>query len=238
MGQSVLRCLDPRERGFEAGKDEGPPDGGPSNAWRSTTYLPVALRRLLGCAVITDVLGRPGAAVVVVSGRLGSVTIIVVGWLGAVMIIILGRPGTVAIVGLEEVLFLPPGDLLAERCPLFVCGAEVDAAPDPGVNDFVERVREAVVVPRRRGESWARDVECHRVRQLRDSMAEEYGLREPQPLVALSHERCLTSREACALVSAGELVHSSELVDRREDVLQLGRRVDLLGCHAWPAPSR
>ena len=41
---------------------------------------------------------------------------------------------------------LPVGDLLTERRPLDVGGAEVDAAPDARVDDLLERVGEAVEV--------------------------------------------------------------------------------------------
>ena len=43
------------------------------------------------------------------------------------------------------------GDLLAEHGALHVGGAEVDPAPDAGVDDFLERIREAVEAPRRTG---------------------------------------------------------------------------------------
>src|SRR6266511_3115065 len=52
---------------------------------------------------------------------------------------------------LEEVLFHVVGDLLAEHGSLHVRGAEVDAAPDTGVDDLLERVREAVEAPGRTG---------------------------------------------------------------------------------------
>src|SRR6266508_1107622 len=52
---------------------------------------------------------------------------------------------------LEEVLFHVVGDLLAEHGSLHVRGAEVDAAPHTGVDDPLERVREAVEAPGRTG---------------------------------------------------------------------------------------
>jgi hypothetical protein len=51
-----------------------------------------------------------------------------------------------------EVVFLEVvGDLLTEHRSLRVGGAEVDASPDSGVDDLLERVREAVEAPRRTG---------------------------------------------------------------------------------------
>src|SRR5215218_2191484 len=52
---------------------------------------------------------------------------------------------------LEVVLVEPARDLLAEHRALHVGGAEVDAAPDAGIDDLLERVREAVEAPRRAG---------------------------------------------------------------------------------------
>jgi hypothetical protein len=60
---------------------------------------------------------------------------------------------------LEVVPALPTGDLLAEQCTLRVRGSEVDPAPDAGVDDLLERLREALEVPRLRGEPRALDVE-------------------------------------------------------------------------------
>jgi len=51
-----------------------------------------------------------------------------------------------------EIVFLEVvGDLLTEHRSLRVGGAEVDAGPDSGVDDLLERVREAVEAPRRTG---------------------------------------------------------------------------------------
>jgi hypothetical protein len=52
---------------------------------------------------------------------------------------------------LEVVLLEVVGDLLAEHRSLRVGGAEVDAAPHSGVDDLLERVREAVEAPRGAG---------------------------------------------------------------------------------------
>ena len=52
---------------------------------------------------------------------------------------------------LEVVLIEVVGDLVAEHRSLRVCGAEVDAAPHSGVDDFLERVREPLKAPRSTG---------------------------------------------------------------------------------------
>ena len=52
---------------------------------------------------------------------------------------------------LEVVLLEVVGDLLAEHGSLHVGGAEVDAGPDAGVDDLLERIREPVEAPRGAG---------------------------------------------------------------------------------------
>ena len=52
---------------------------------------------------------------------------------------------------LEVVLLEVVGDLLAEHGSLLVGGAEMDAGPDSGVDDLLERIREPVEAPRRAG---------------------------------------------------------------------------------------
>src|SRR4029077_14389470 len=43
------------------------------------------------------------------------------------------------------------GDLLADLGSLLVGGAEMDAGPHSGVDDFLERIREPIVAPRGAG---------------------------------------------------------------------------------------
>ena len=52
---------------------------------------------------------------------------------------------------LEVVLLEVVGDLLAEHRSLHIGGAEVDAGPHAGVDDFLEDVRETVEAPRGAG---------------------------------------------------------------------------------------
>src|SRR5262245_59481716 len=49
---------------------------------------------------------------------------------------------------LEVVRAKPAGDLLADRGPRLVCGAEVDSAPDTGIDDLVQGLRETGEVSR------------------------------------------------------------------------------------------
>src|SRR5262245_53687328 len=58
-------------------------------------------------------------------------------------------PGSVTVERPEVVPADLPRDLLADHGALLVGGAEVDAAPDPRLDDLVEGVREAVERPRR-----------------------------------------------------------------------------------------
>ena len=64
---------------------------------------------------------------------------------------------------LEVVLADVAGDLLSEHRSLFVGVPEVDPAPDAGVDDLLERVREALEVARLAREAAAEDVEPHPV---------------------------------------------------------------------------
>ena len=64
---------------------------------------------------------------------------------------------------LEVVLADVAGDLLAQLRSLFVGVPEVDPAPDAGIDDLLERIREALEVARLAREAAAEDVERHPV---------------------------------------------------------------------------